>query len=56
MIYLSDKNAILVQLRLDDVLVEGLGVELIAWSIFDWVRKISHYNIVLILPLLQLSP
>lgn len=54
--YLGHKNAIIIELGLQDLLIEGFGVELIAWPIFKWVCQISNNDIKLFLSLLQFSP
>ena len=52
LIYLGDKNAIGIELGLQDILVEGFGIELIARTSFNWVCQISHNDIKLLLSLL----
>ena len=54
--YLGNKDAMIMELRLDHLFIEGLGVELITWSSFHWISQIAHYDIVLLLPFLQFRP
>lgn len=46
----------MVQLGLQNLFIEGLGVQLIAWSSFHRISQVPHYNVILLFPLLQLSP
>ena len=54
--HLGDKNALIIELRLDHFLIKGFGVELVAWSSFNRVSQISHYNVIFLLPHLKLHP
>lgn len=49
--YLCHKDAILIELRFENFLVEGFCVELIARSSFNWVCQISNYDIEFLIPL-----
>lgn len=54
--YLSDEDARVVELGLEDFLIEGFCVEMIARTSFKWVSQVSYYNIKLLTPLQQLFP
>lgn len=54
--YLSDKDAIVIELRLQNLLIERFGVELVARPSFNWVSQVSNNDIEFVSPLLQLSP
>lgn len=53
---LRDEDAAVGELGLDDVLIEGLGVELVAGPTFDGVREVADDHVELVPALLQLSP
>ena len=52
----DEDAAVVAELGLDDVLVEGLGVELVAGAALDGVREVAHDHVELLPALLQLSP
>lgn len=54
--YLSDEDARVVELGLEDFLIKGFCVEMIARASFKWVSQVSYYNIKLLTPLQQLFP
>jgi hypothetical protein len=53
---LCDEDASVVELGLEHVLVEGLGVELVAGASLHGISEIPHYHVELLRALLQLSP
>ena len=53
--HLSDEDAMVIKLGLDDVLVEWLGVQLIAGASFHWICQVSNYHVKPLPALLQLN-
>jgi hypothetical protein len=47
---------VIVELGLEHVLVEALGIELVAGASLHGIREVSHYDVELLRALLQLSP